>query len=107
MVLVGRAGRYAAEGRDDLAEKDLAEARRVLIELSQGKERDNRTVPGEIGRAEVALGRIKLRQGRADEARMLLVEGVGRLESASRSRPASARDRKSLDEAREVLRVQK
>src|SRR5262249_46235845 len=94
-----RAGRHAAAGRDDRAERDLTEARRLLTGL-MAKERDNWSQPGRIGRVEAALSRLRIRQGHADEARKLLDEAIGHLELACRYRPDHVRDRRSLDEAR-------
>ncbi|MGP0068063.1 MAG: protein kinase domain-containing protein [Isosphaeraceae bacterium] len=102
-ALLDRAIRLAATGRDARAEADLAESRRILIE-GIAKEPLNWTYPGHLGRVEVAIGRLRLRQGRGDEARKSLDEGVAHLEQACRARPEDVQDRTSLAEAREVRR---
>jgi tetratricopeptide (TPR) repeat protein len=99
-VRLARAGRHTAAGRKERAEHDLAEAQRILTEL-MAKEPENWFYPGHLGRVEVALSLLRLRQGRGDEARRLLDEGIRHLERACQYRPNHVRDRRSLDEARQ------
>jgi hypothetical protein len=107
-ALLVRAGRHAAAGRAQGAERDLTEAQRVLMALL-AKERQDRMEPlnwsytGHAGRVEVALARLGLQQGRADLARKLLGEGIGHLETACKNRPHHVCDRRSLDEARQLM----
>ena len=67
------------------------------------KEPQNWTYPGRLGRVEVALGHLRLRQGRADDANKLLDEAIRNLEKACQYRPSHVRDRRSLDEARRMV----
>ena len=69
-ALLARANRLAATGRDDRALADLALARRLLGE-SIASEPLNWTYPGHLGRVEAAICRLRLRQGRGDEARQV------------------------------------
>ena len=73
-----------------------------MLTESIAKEPENRSYPGDLGRAEIALGQLRLRQGRTDEARKLFDDGARNLERACQSRPAHIRDRRSLDNARRV-----
>jgi eukaryotic-like serine/threonine-protein kinase len=100
-ALLARGGRHIAAGRDASAERDLIEAQRLLTELI-AKEPENWSYPGELGRAQIALGQLRLRQVRTEEARKLFDDGARNLERACESRPAHIRDRRSLDNARRV-----
>ena len=99
LALLARAGRHAAADRAELAERNLNEARRDLEELA-AKERENRSYPGHIGRIALALGKLRLRQGRADEAHQQFAQAVSRLERAVPGAPDHVLDRRSLDDAR-------
>jgi tetratricopeptide (TPR) repeat protein len=106
-ALLVRGGRHAAAGRALGEDQDLTEALRVLTALmaherTNGGENLNWSYPGQRGRVEVALARLRLRQGRADLARKLCEEGIGDLEIACQHRPRNVHDRQSLDEARQL-----
>ena len=66
------------------------------------KEPENRTYPGYFGQVELALGRLRLRQGRAEDARKHLDNAVARLEESCRHRPDHVRERASLYVARKA-----
>jgi serine/threonine protein kinase len=102
-ALLARGSRRAATGRAELAERDLNEARLILEELA-AKERENRTYPGHLGRVALALGRLRLRQARAADARREFAQAVRHLERACQARPDHVLDRRSLEEARGALR---
>jgi hypothetical protein len=107
-ALLVRAGRHAAAGRAEGAERDLTEAQRVLSALmakerENGKEALNWSYPGLCGQVEVALARLRLQQGRADQARELRQQGIGHLQFACKNRPQHVGDRQSLDEARQLV----
>jgi tetratricopeptide (TPR) repeat protein len=97
LALLARAGRHADVGRADRAERDLSEAQGLFTEL-MAKESENWSYPGHRGRVEVALARLRLRQGRAGEAHKLMKEGIADLELACQHRPRHVGDRRSLDE---------
>lgn len=75
------------------------------------KERDSVIDPDLLGRAEAALGRLKLRrkdagsEAEASEALPLIDPTIGQLERAVAARPRNASLRKALEEASEARRV--
>jgi tetratricopeptide (TPR) repeat protein len=101
LALLARAGRHADWGHADRAERDLSEAQRSFTEL-MAKESENWSYPGHRGRVEVALARLRLRQGRAGEAHKLMKQGIADLELACEHRPHHVGNRRSLDEAHQL-----
>jgi hypothetical protein len=99
-ALIAQGGLRAATGRHAPAEKDLTEDRALFEEMA-AKEPENRSYPGDIGRLELALGRLRLGQSPAEETRKHLDDAVARLECCSQ-RPYHVRERASLDEARKA-----
>jgi hypothetical protein len=102
-ALLDRADRSAASGHDDRAERDLEEARKILSELRLRKETQDRLTPIRLGQVEVALGRLRLRQGRADQAVTLLEGTSGRAAEALQERPRNRDARRLLADARAAL----
>ncbi len=109
-VLIDRAGRSLAAGDDTGAESRLVEARMDLETLVNQREMRNRNRRMALGRAETALGRLRLRQGKTGEAIELLSAAERRLaaDSQERSRNAETRQlwqeaRRALDETKEVV----
>jgi serine/threonine-protein kinase len=98
-LLLDRGRCRALTGRDDLAAKDLNEALSILKDLAGPRKRDDLTLPGRIGRVELELGRVMLRQGKELEGRALLKSACSQLERACRDRPGIVIERSSLDEA--------
>jgi tetratricopeptide (TPR) repeat protein len=102
VALLGRGEWQAASGRLDLAEKDLEAARADFSKVG-AREHDDRYTPVRLGRAEVALGKLRIRQGRDGEARQLLDSAVGRLKRILEERPKNLDARRTLPEARDAL----
>jgi hypothetical protein len=97
-----RGDRHAASGQDEPAEADLTEARRLmtaLVELSP----EDRAFPGDLGRIETSLGRLRLRQKRGDEARALFKSALARLEKSCKDRADNRSERASRDAASAAL----
>ena len=99
-ILIARATLSLAAGRETDAERDLVEARKALLEL---KDEGNRCRWVQLGRAETALGKIRLRQGRDQEGVELLKSALRWLEAHHRERPRIVESRKAEEEARQAL----
>ena len=80
-VLLDRAARLTEEGHDDRAEPLLEEAHKKIEGLALVSDRENRNTWCLMGRAEIALGKLRLRQKRTAEAVKLLESAVNRLKA--------------------------
>ncbi len=80
----------------------MQEVQKALSDLMKDRDRANLGLPGRLAEAEIALGRLRIRQGRADEGRARIASGVARLESAVKARPDDHRDNRALAAARLV-----
>jgi tetratricopeptide (TPR) repeat protein len=102
LVLMDRGRRSADSGHDDRAERDLGEARRLLSDIVS-KSYDEKDAPVHLGEVELALGRLRLRQGRGDEAVNLIESAIGRQQTALGERPRNVKAQRALAEARAAL----
>jgi tetratricopeptide (TPR) repeat protein len=102
-ILLARGRWLARSNRLEKAEADLVEAHRLARHLAEDLEKEiypptSQTFPGLLGRAEAALGRLEVRQGKAEEGRALLLKAGSHLGEACKKRPKSVEDRRELDE---------